>query len=58
MHFPPIFEALHEIGYQGGVFVELPRHSHDAPNVARRSYEFLAPMAESRPQTSTGKSAE
>ena len=29
--FPPIFAALHRIGYAGGVHVELSRHSHEAP---------------------------
>ncbi len=44
MHFPPIIEALHTSGYQGGVFVELSRHSHDAVSVSKRSYEFLRPL--------------
>ncbi|WBQ03087.1 sugar phosphate isomerase/epimerase family protein [Kribbella sp. CA-293567] len=39
--FPPVFQALREIGYQGLVAVELPRHSHAAPTVARESIEFL-----------------
>jgi L-ribulose-5-phosphate 3-epimerase len=41
MDFPPILRALAEIGYAGGVFVELSRHSHDAVNTARRAIEFL-----------------
>jgi len=41
MDFGPIFQALHEIDYPGPVHVELPRHSHDAVAVARRSFEFL-----------------
>lgn len=45
MDFPPIFQALREIGYQGGVHVELSRHSHDAVNTAARALEFLRPMA-------------
>jgi len=44
IHFPPVFQALHRIGYQAGVFVELSRHSHDAPRIARRSMDFLAPF--------------
>ncbi len=44
IHFPPIIEALHEAAYGGGVFVELSRHGHDAPNIARRSLEFLGPL--------------
>lgn len=39
--FPPVIEALHEIGYTGGVHVELSRHSHMAPEVLRESFEFL-----------------
>jgi sugar phosphate isomerase/epimerase len=39
--FPPVLAALDEIGYQGLVAVELPRHSHAAPAVARRSLDFL-----------------
>jgi sugar phosphate isomerase/epimerase len=30
-----------ETGYDGLVAVELPRHSHVAPDVARRSVDFL-----------------
>ncbi len=41
MDFPPILQALGEIGYAGGVFVELSRHSHDAVNTARRALAFL-----------------
>ncbi|WP_055585745.1 sugar phosphate isomerase/epimerase family protein [Streptacidiphilus griseoplanus] len=39
--FPPVLAALDEVGYRGLVAVELPRHSHDAPGVARRSLDFL-----------------
>ncbi|MDX6740601.1 sugar phosphate isomerase/epimerase family protein [Actinocorallia sp. A-T 12471] len=39
--FPPVLAALAEIGYPGLISVELPRHSHDAPGVARRSWDFL-----------------
>ena len=39
--FPPVLRALAESGYAGGVHVELSRHSHDAPEAARRAYEFL-----------------
>jgi sugar phosphate isomerase/epimerase len=41
MEFGPIFEALREIRYAGGVHVELSRHSHDAVNTARRARELL-----------------
>jgi sugar phosphate isomerase/epimerase len=39
--FPPVLAALDEVGYRGLVAVELPRHSHAAPAVARRSLDFL-----------------
>lgn len=40
--FPPVLETLRKNGYTGGLHVELSRHSHDAVNVARDSYEFLS----------------
>jgi L-ribulose-5-phosphate 3-epimerase len=39
--FPPILRALAEVGYTGGLYVELSRHSHEGPAAAQRSYEFL-----------------
>lgn len=39
--FPPVLRALRESGYRGLVAVELPRHSHAAPTVARESLAFL-----------------
>jgi L-ribulose-5-phosphate 3-epimerase len=39
--FAPVLGALEEIGYAGGVHVELSRHSHDAVETARRALEFL-----------------
>ncbi|MEV4416754.1 TIM barrel protein [Catellatospora sp. NPDC049609] len=39
--FPPVLRALAETGYTGLVAVELPRHSHAAPDVAARSLSFL-----------------
>ncbi|MFT7837029.1 sugar phosphate isomerase/epimerase family protein [Saccharothrix sp. BKS2] len=41
LDFPPVLAALEEGGYRGLVSVELPCHSHAAPEVARRSWEFL-----------------
>ena len=43
--FPPVLAALREVGYRGLVAVELPRHSHAAPEVARRSLAFLQAAA-------------
>lgn len=43
--FPPVLTALDEVGYRGLVSVELPRHSHAAPAVARRSLSFLESAA-------------
>src|SRR5262249_8356832 len=39
--FAPVLRALEEIGYEGGVQVELSRHSHDAVETARRALAFL-----------------
>jgi sugar phosphate isomerase/epimerase len=44
MAFPPIISALNKINYAGGVFVELSRHSHMAPEAMRQSYDFLHPL--------------
>jgi L-ribulose-5-phosphate 3-epimerase len=42
--FPPVLRALAEVGYRGGVHVELSRHSHEGPEAARRAMEFLRPI--------------
>jgi L-ribulose-5-phosphate 3-epimerase len=42
--FPPVISALTQIGYTGGVHVELSRHSHCAPEALRNSYDFLRPL--------------
>lgn len=39
--FAEVLSALAEIGYGGGVHVELSRHSHDAVETARRALSFL-----------------
>ncbi|MEV6286642.1 sugar phosphate isomerase/epimerase family protein [Kribbella sp. NPDC051770] len=39
--FAQVFKALREAEYDGLVAVELPRHSHAAPTVARESLAFL-----------------
>lgn len=44
--FPPVLQALAEVGYQGGVHVELSRHSHEGPEAARRACEFLRRITE------------
>ncbi|MBY0525036.1 MAG: sugar phosphate isomerase/epimerase [Gemmataceae bacterium] len=41
INFDEVLATLDEIGYQGGVHVELSRHSHEAVEVARRSLAFL-----------------
>jgi len=48
MDFPPIIAALAEVGYDGGVHVELSRHSHDAPRVAQLAFDYLSPMMKKR----------
>ncbi len=44
MDFPPIIAALAEVGYDGGVHVELSRHSHEGPAAAAQAFNFLAPL--------------
>jgi sugar phosphate isomerase/epimerase len=39
--FGPVLATLKEIGYAGGLHVELSRHSHDAVATARQSLAFL-----------------
>lgn len=39
--FPPVIAALAAVGYNGGLHVELSRHSHMAPTAARQSMQFL-----------------
>ncbi|MEU5657072.1 sugar phosphate isomerase/epimerase family protein [Streptomyces sp. NPDC047737] len=39
--FPPVLEALAATGYAGLTVVELPRHSHAGPELARGSIDFL-----------------
>ena len=41
MDFPPVLATLLEVGYTGLVSVELPRHSHAAPDLAVGSLDFL-----------------
>jgi sugar phosphate isomerase/epimerase len=41
MDFAEVMTSLTEIGYAGGVHVELSRHSHHAVETARRSLAFL-----------------
>jgi len=44
IYFPPVIESLRSVGYDRGVHVELSRHSHDAANAVKESYDFLAPI--------------
>jgi sugar phosphate isomerase/epimerase len=41
IEFPPVLQALKAIQYAGGVHVELSRHSHEAPEQLKRSFDFL-----------------
>ncbi|GAA1634376.1 EboA domain-containing protein [Catellatospora bangladeshensis] len=54
--FPPVLRALSAAGYRGLIGVELPRHSHAAPEVARRSLAFLRKAA-GQPITAAAKTA-
>nr|WP_042185295.1 EboA domain-containing protein [Kibdelosporangium sp. MJ126-NF4]CEL16682.1 Sugar phosphate isomerase/epimerase [Kibdelosporangium sp. MJ126-NF4]CTQ88967.1 Sugar phosphate isomerase/epimerase [Kibdelosporangium sp. MJ126-NF4] len=42
LDLPGTLAALAEVGYSGVAAVELPRHSHAAPDVARRAFAALA----------------
>ena len=42
--FAATLAALQQIEYDGGVHIELSRHSHCGPDVARRSMAFLRPL--------------
>ncbi|MEQ8633813.1 sugar phosphate isomerase/epimerase family protein [Gimesia maris] len=42
--FSDVIHGLREIDYQGGLHVELSRHSHMAPEVVRESYAFLTDL--------------
>lgn len=44
IEFPPVVRAFSDIDYAGGLYVELSRHSHQAPSAVRRSFSFLQPM--------------
>lgn len=41
MQFASIFAALREIAYRGPIHVELSRHSHNAVEMAKKSFAFL-----------------
>jgi sugar phosphate isomerase/epimerase len=57
LDLPATLAALDEIGYTGLAAVELPRHSHAVPDVARRSIEALraARPVETPPDTWLGQ---
>jgi L-ribulose-5-phosphate 3-epimerase len=42
IEFPPVLQSLAECGYTNGIYVELSRHGHEAPEAARRAMEFLS----------------
>jgi sugar phosphate isomerase/epimerase len=44
--FGPVLATLRDLGYAGGVHVELSRHSHDAVEIARRALAFLQSRVE------------
>ncbi len=46
IHFPPVIETLHRIGYQEGIYVELSRHSHAADRIVPAAFSFLSPILE------------
>ncbi|MEF3111743.1 sugar phosphate isomerase/epimerase family protein [Streptomyces chrestomyceticus] len=52
--FPPVLAALRDTGYQGLVSVELPRHSHAGPDLARTSLSFLRATEPAHTTTGAG----
>jgi L-ribulose-5-phosphate 3-epimerase len=46
--FAAILQTLAEVGYTGGVYVELSRHSHEGPAAARKAFEFLTTIPKNR----------
>ena len=44
--FRPVLQALGDSKYAGGLHVELSRHSHEAPEAARRAFIFLSSIIE------------
>jgi sugar phosphate isomerase/epimerase len=44
MDFPPMIRALDDLGYRGGLNVELSRHSHMAVEAVTRARDFLRPL--------------
>ncbi|MFI1206174.1 sugar phosphate isomerase/epimerase family protein [Streptomyces sp. NPDC020802] len=55
--FPPVLEALAATGYRGLVSVELPRHSHAGPQLARQSLPFLRRASLPGPQDTGRRTA-
>ncbi len=39
--FAPVLKAISDTGYDGGVYVELSRNSHEAPEMAQHAFGFL-----------------
>jgi sugar phosphate isomerase/epimerase len=44
--FAPVMRTLREINYEGGIHVELSRHSHNAVETARRAHGFLCLLSQ------------
>lgn len=42
--FAAALQGLVDVGYQGGLHVELNRHSHNAPEVVKQAFNFLKPI--------------
>jgi hypothetical protein len=58
LDLPGTLAALHEIGYTGVAAVELPRHSHAAPDVARRAMTALRAAMPEQPGRRPGWESE
>ena len=44
MYFPPVIDTLFQIGYSGGIHIELENHSLTASDAIETAYQFMAPI--------------
>ncbi len=44
IEFAPVLKTLRQVAYASGLYVELSRHSHQAPTVAKAAFDFLHPL--------------
>ena len=47
INFPLVLDAIASTGYENGIHVDLPRHSHNAAGQIQQSYDYLFPLIQS-----------